>query len=45
MDKSSHIDTFSRFTRVSRETITSFKKYEKELVKANETLNLVGKST
>ena len=45
MDKSIHIDTFSRFTRVSRETITSFKKYEKELVKANETLNLVGKST
>ena len=45
MDKSIQIDTFSRFTRVSRETITSFKKYEKELVKANETLNLVGKST
>ena len=45
MDKSIHIDTFCRFTRVSRETITSLKKYEDILIKANKTLNLVGKST
>jgi len=45
MDKTIHIDTFARFTRVSRETIISFKKYEEILVKANKTLNLIGKST
>ena len=45
MDKTIQIDTFSRFTQVSRETITSLKKYEDLLIKANETLNLVGNST
>ena len=45
MDKTIQIDTFTRFTRVSRETITSLKKYEDILIKANKTLNLVGKST
>ena len=45
MDRIIQIDTFSRFTRVSRETITSLKKYENILAKANESLNLVGKST
>ena len=45
MDKSIQIDTFSRFTQVSRETIISLNKYEKLLVKANQTLNLIGKST
>ena len=45
MDKSSQIDTFSRFTQVSRETITSLKKYENYLIKSNKTLNLIGKST
>ena len=45
MDKTIQIDTFTRFTQVSRETITSLKKYEKILIKANKTLNLVGKST
>ena len=45
MDKTIHIDTFSRFTQVSRETITSLKKYEDLLIKANKTLNLVGNST
>ena len=45
MDKTIQIDTFSRITQVSRETITSLKKYEDMLVKANENLNLVGKST
>jgi len=45
MDKTIQIDTFSRFTRVSRETITSLKKYESTLIKTNKTLNLVGKST
>ena len=45
MDKTIQIDTFSRFTRVSRETITSLKKYEDMLINANKTLNLVGNST
>ena len=45
MDRSVHISTFSRFTQVSRETITSLKKYEKCLIESNKTLNLVGKST
>ena len=45
MVESVQIDTFSRFTQVSRETITSLKKYEEMLIKANESLNLIGKST
>ena len=45
MDKTIQIDTFSRFTQVSRETITSLKKYEYLLIKTNKTLNLVGNST
>jgi len=45
MDKSTQIDTFGRFTQVSRETITSLKKYEDLLVKANKSQNLVGNST
>ena len=45
MDKTIQIDTFTRFTRVSRETITSLKKYEDILINANKTLNLIGKST
>ena len=45
MDKSRQIDTFSRFTRVSRETITSLISYEYLLTKANKNLNLIGKST
>ena len=45
MDRSTQIDTFSRFTRVSRETITSLIKYEDLLIKANEGLNLIGNST
>ena len=45
MDKTIQIDTFSRFTRVSRETITSLKRYEDILIKANKTLNLIGNST
>ena len=45
MDRSSQIGTFSRFTRVSRETITSLKLYEYLLVKANKNLNLIGSST
>ena len=45
MDKSIQIDTFSRFSQVSRETIISLKKYENDLIIANKTLNLVGKST
>jgi len=39
MDKTIQIDTFTRFTRVSRETITSLIKYENTLIKANKTLN------
>ena len=45
MDRTIQIDTFTRFIQVSRETITSLKKYEEILIKANKTLNLVGKST
>ena len=45
MDKSIQMDTFGRFTQVSRETIISLKKYEDLLVKANKSLNLVGNST
>ena len=45
MDNTIKIGTFSRFTQVSRETITSLKKYEDILIKANKTLNLVGNST
>jgi len=45
MGNSIHIDTFYRYTQVSRETIISLKKYELELIKANKFQNLVGKST
>jgi len=45
MDRSTQIDTFSRFSQVSRETITSLKKYENLLLQANKTQNLIGKST
>jgi len=45
MEQSSQIATFSRITQVSRETITSLKKYEEYLIKSNKTLNLIGKST
>jgi len=45
MSKDTQITTFNRFTRVSRETIISLKKYEYLLINANKNLNLVGKST
>ena len=45
MDSSIQIDTFSRFTQVSRETIISLKKYEDILTQANKTTNLIGNST
>ena len=45
MNQSTQIDTFSKFTQVSRETITSLVKYENYLIKSNKTLNLIGKST
>jgi len=45
MDRSIQIDTFSRFTQVSRETITSLIKYENLIINANKRLNLIGKST
>ncbi len=45
MDKSIHINTFSSYTRVSRETIISLVKYEEMLIESNKTLNLIGKST
>ena len=45
MDKTIQIDTFTRLTQVSRETITSLKKYEDMLIEANKTLNLIGNST
>ena len=45
MDRTIQIDTFTRFTRVSRETIISLEKYEEFLIKANNNLNLIGNST
>ena len=45
MDKQQQIDTFSRFTKVSRETLSNFRKYEEIIIEANKTLNLIGKST
>ena len=45
MDRSIQIDTFTRFTRVSRETITSLIIYENMLIQANKGLNLIGNST
>ena len=45
MDRQQQIDTFSRFSKVSRETFSSFKKYEEIIIEANKTLNLIGKST
>ena len=45
MDRTIQIDTFARYTRVSRETIISLKKYENFLIKANKNLNLIGNST
>ena len=45
MDKDIQIDTFSRFTQVTRETIISLKKYENKLILANKQLNLIGSST
>ena len=45
MDKTIQIDTFARITQVSRETITSLKKYEDILIRANKGLNLIGNST
>ena len=45
MDRSAQIDTFSRLTQVSRETITSLIKYENYLIKSNKVTNLIGRST
>ena len=45
MDNTIQIATFTRITRVSRETITSLKKYEDILTKANKSQNLIGNST
>ncbi len=45
MDKIIQVDTFTRITQVSRETIISLKKYEDILIKANKSLNLIGNST
>ena len=45
MGQSTQIATFSRFTQVSRETITSLIKYENYLIKSNKITNLIGRST
>ena len=45
MDRSAQIDTFCRIMKVSRETISSLKKYEKLIIEGNKSLNLIGKST
>ena len=45
MDRKVQIDTFSRFSQVSRETITSLIRYEELLIECNKSLNLIGNST
>jgi 16S rRNA (guanine527-N7)-methyltransferase len=45
MDRAIQINTFCRYSQVSRETITSLKKYEELLIEANKKLNLIGSST
>ena len=45
MDRHVQIATFSRISQVSRETITSLKKYEKMLINSNKSINLIGNST
>ncbi len=45
MDRSDQIDTFSRYSRVSRETIESLNIYEELLIKHNKSLNLIGDTT
>ena len=45
MGRESQIDTFNRYSQVSRETITSLEKYEEMLIEYNKNLNLIGKST
>jgi len=45
MDIRQQRDTFNRYIRVSRETITSLKKYENLLVENNKSTNLIGNST
>jgi len=45
MYRSDQINTFSRYSRVSRETIKIFNDYEKILIKSNKNLNLIGNST
>ncbi len=45
MDQNLQIDAFSRYYLVSRETITGLKNYEEMLIRGNNSLNLIGKST
>ena len=45
MDRTEQIDTFCRYTQVSRETIRSLVKYEELLIKANKKTNLIGNTT
>jgi len=45
MDRLDQISSFNRFTQVSRETIKTLVKFENLLIKANKSLNLIGKST
>ena len=45
MDREYQINTFTRLSRVSRETIRSLIKYENKLIYQNKSLNLIGKST
>ena len=45
MDRLEQINTFCRYSQVSRETIRSLVKYEELLKEANKSLNLIGNST
>ena len=45
MDRIIQIDTFCRYSQVSRETIRSLEEYELMLINANKKLNLISNST
>ena len=45
MGRSIQIDTFNRFTQVSRETITSLIMYENLIIEANKSFNLIIKNS
>ena len=45
MDRLKQINTFNRFSQVSRETIVSLKEFEKVLLESNNSMNLISRTT